>query len=56
MVNENKTEILTVYNGVDANMQDAEEIAAYASDKYSDCDVEVQSGGQAVYHYIISAE
>lgn len=48
--------VITVYYGSDVNPDDAEKISAMLEEKYSDCDVVLQSGGQPVYYYVISAE
>ena len=36
--------------------ESAEELAAFIEENYPDCEVEVQSGGQPLYYYIISVE
>ena len=50
------SEIICIYYGSDANEQMAEEIAEYAEENFPDCDVEVHSGNQQLYYYIISVE
>ncbi len=51
-----KNDLITLYYGSDTTQEDAEEIAAIINEKYPSTDVEVISGGQPVYYYIISAE
>ena len=50
------SEVIGIYYGSDATQEDAEEIAAFIEEEYPDCEVEVQSGGQPLYYYIISVE
>jgi dihydroxyacetone kinase-like predicted kinase len=53
---EEKNDILTVYYGQDVTEDDANEIADILSEEYSGTDIEVVSGGQPVYYYLLSAE
>ena len=48
--------VITVYHGSDINEADASEISSMLEEKYSDCDVMLQNGGQPVYYYTISVE
>ncbi len=49
-------EILTIYYGVDVTEQGAEALAATARERYGALEVEVVSGGQPHYPYIMSLE
>ena len=49
-------ELISIYYGEEVTEEEAEVIADKISEKYADCDVELQFGGQPVYYYIISAE
>lgn len=49
-------EIVTIYYGEDCSADQAEQVAAQIAAAYPDLDVEVQSGGQPFYDYILSAE
>lgn len=49
-------EILTIYHGQHVAMEQAEDLAARLGAGYPDLDIEVKSGGQPFYDYIISAE
>ena len=49
-------EIVTIYYGEDVSPENAQELADHIRDRYPDLEVEVLDGGQAHYHYIISAE
>ena len=40
----------------DASEEKAEALAAVLEEKYPDCEVEVNNGGQPIYYYIISVE
>ena len=48
--------LITVYYGADTKEEDANALAAEIEEKYPDCDVEVHSGGQPLYYYLISVE
>lgn len=48
--------IVSIYAGEDVTMEDAEALGAMVCEKYPDLELEVQSGGQPVYYYIISVE
>ena len=37
-------------------IREAEELAAALEEKYPDCEVEINYGGQPIYYYIISVE
>ena len=49
-------ELISIYYGEEVTEEEAQIIADKISEKYTDCDVELQFGGQPVYYYIISAE
>lgn len=49
-------ELLSLYYGADVTPQDAEQVAAQIEALYPDVEVEVLSGGQAHYFYILGAE
>ena len=49
-------ELISVFYGDEVSEQDAEALGAKISEKYPQCDVEIQFGGQPIYYYIISAE
>lgn len=49
-------EIVSIYYGADVTEKDAQEIADFIKENYPDCEVEIQSGNQPLYFYIISVE
>lgn len=51
-----ESEVVGIYYGADATEESAEELATFIEENYPDCEVEVQSGGQPLYYYIISVE
>ena len=51
-----ESEVISIYYGADTTEEDAQELAAFIEENYPDCEVEVQSGGQPLYYYIISVE
>ena len=55
MVNED-TALITVYYGSDVSPEDAEALSAELEERYPDCDVELQAGGQPLYYYLIAVE
>ncbi len=51
-----KSEVVTIYYGADAESAEAEQIKASLSERYPQLQVEVIRGGQPHYSYIISVE
>ncbi len=55
MVNEDSS-LITVYYGTDVEEAAASELSDALAEKYPDCDVELQNGGQPLYYYLIAVE
>lgn len=55
MVDED-TELISIYYGNGVTEEDAQALADEITEKYEDCDVELYSGGQPVYYYLLSVE
>ncbi|MGN0346779.1 MAG: DAK2 domain-containing protein [Lachnospiraceae bacterium] len=53
---DDSSELISIYYGADVTEADAVAIHEKLSAKYTDCDIEFQSGGQPIYYYIISVE
>lgn len=49
-------ELISIYYGSDVSKENAESFSAGIAEKYPDCDVELQYGGQPIYYYILSVE
>lgn len=49
-------ELISLYYGEEIDKDDAEKLSERLAEKYPDCDIELQYGGQPIYYYIISAE
>ena len=49
-------ELISIYYGEEIAEEDAEKLKEQIAEKYPDCDIELQCGGQPIYYYIISAE
>lgn len=49
-------EILTLYYGADVTDNDAENLASVLETRYADLEIEVYSGGQPIYHYLVTLE
>ncbi len=49
-------QLITLYYGQDVKEEDAEALRNVITEKYPDCDVEVQYGGQPIYYYFIALE
>ena len=49
-------ELISIYYGQDVQEADAEKLADEIRSKFGDCDVELVSGGQPIYYYMISVE
>ena len=50
------SELIVIYYGADTNADDAKALADKVRQKYPDCEVELNEGGQPIYYYIISVE
>jgi DAK2 domain fusion protein YloV len=55
MVNEDSA-LITIYYGCDVSEEDAQKLCDALAEIYSDCDVELQYGGQPLYYYLIAVE
>ena len=53
---EEDSELISIYYGSDVKEEEAESFRAQIAEKYPDCDLELQYGGQPIYYYIISVE
>ncbi len=53
---DDESAIISIYYGLDASEEDAEELASIIEDKYPDLEVEINNGGQPIYYYVISVE
>ena len=49
-------EMLSLYYGADVKAEDAENLVSVLREEFSDLEIELQNGGQAVYYYIVSLE
>lgn len=49
-------ELISVYYGDEVEEAEAEALRSRISEKFPQCDVELQYGGQPIYYYIVSAE
>ncbi len=49
-------ELISIYYGDDIDEKDAEALRQRIAEKYTQCDVDLQYGGQPIYYYIVSAE
>ena len=50
------TELISLYYGQDVQEESAENFAQEIEDLYPDIDVDVHSGGQPIYYYVLSVE
>ena len=50
------TELISLYYGQDVQEEDAERFAGEIEEIYPDVDVDVHSGGQPIYYYVLSVE
>jgi len=55
MVND-ESSLITIYYGSDMNEEKAAKLGEILEEKYPDCDVEVQNGGQPLYYYLVAVE
>lgn len=49
-------ELISIYYGEQVESEKAEELLAAVEERYPDCDVELNDGGQPIYYYILSVE
>ncbi|MBQ7065979.1 MAG: DAK2 domain-containing protein [Lachnospiraceae bacterium] len=56
MIGDDEVELISIYYGQDVKEEDAKALSAQIGKLYSECDVELQFGGQPIYYYVISAE
>ena len=50
------SELISVYYGADITEEEAQKLCDMLEEKYEDCDVELQFGGQPIYYYVVSVE
>ena len=50
------SELISIYYGENVAEEDAQELTDEITEKYPDCDVELYSGNQPVYYYLLSFE
>ena len=50
------SELISLYYGQDILAEDAEKFAAAIEEIYPDVDIDLHSGGQPIYYYVISVE
>ena len=55
MVDE-ESELITIYYGVDIEDETAEKFLERVEEAWPQCEVELHSGGQPIYYYLMSVE
>lgn len=53
---DDSSELISIYYGEDVTEEAAEALKAKLESVYTSCDIELQSGGQPIYYYVISVE
>ncbi len=53
---EEESELVTIYYGKEVSEEAAEEIRGKVEEMFSHCEVELHSGGQPIYYYLVSVE
>ena len=56
LMTDEDTELISLYYGQDVLDDDAERFAEEIAELYPDADIDVHSGGQPIYYYVISVE
>ena len=51
-----ESELISIYYGAEVSEEKAQALAKGLEKAYPDCDVEVYSGGQPIYYYVVSVE
>ena len=55
MVDED-SELICIYYGQDMKEDDAQALLNKVEEKYEDCDVQLEYGGQPIYYFLLSVE
>lgn len=55
MVDED-SELICIYYGQDMKKEDAQALLSKVEEKYEDCDVQLEYGGQPIYYFLLSVE
>lgn len=55
MVDE-ESELICIYYGQDMTKEDAQALCEKVEEKYGDCDVQLEYGGQPIYYFLLSVE
>jgi DAK2 domain fusion protein YloV len=50
------SELISLYYGDEVTEEEAEQLVSILEERYSDCDVELNYGGQPIYYYVLSVE
>ena len=50
------SELISIYYGTDVSDEDAENLVAEIEELYPDVDIDVHSGGQPIYYYVLAVE
>ncbi|SFA75874.1 hypothetical protein SAMN05216249_10218 [Acetitomaculum ruminis DSM 5522] len=53
---DDESSLVSLYYGDEISKEDAEKLAEELEEEFDECDVELHSGGQPVYYYIVSVE
>lgn len=53
---EEDSELISLYYGSDTTEEDAQALTDILEEKYPDCDIELNNGGQPIYYYVLSVE
>ena len=55
-MSDDESELLSIYYGSDVSKEQADNLVAMIQEKHPDYEIEVHSGGQPIYYYILSIE
>lgn len=55
-MSDDESELLSIYYGSDVSKEQADNLVVLIQEKYPDYEIEVHSGGQPIYYYILSIE
>lgn len=53
---DDESELITIYYGSDVTEEDADKLLSDAQNEFGNCEVELHSGGQPIYYYLLSVE
>lgn len=51
-----ESDLITIFSGEETPREDAESLLAVVEEQFPECDVELHTGGQPLYYYLLAVE